>query len=71
MPLSLNPAATMPQASAPSREEAGGSMPTTTRMSGGPASTRHASIASRVHSASARSSMISPSISWRPSRVPA
>ncbi len=36
-----------------------------------PRATRQPRSASRVHSASARSSMISPSSSWRPSRVPA
>jgi hypothetical protein len=61
----------MQQASAPWREEAGGSMPTTMRRSAGAAGIRHASIVARDHSASGRSSMSSPSISWRPSRVPA
>ncbi len=61
----------MPHKSEPARAEAGGSMPTTMRISGGASLTRDASIIARVHSASARSSMMSPSISWRPSRVPA
>jgi hypothetical protein len=39
------------------------------RAKGGATATRQASIAARDHSASARSSMISPSISWRPSLV--
>ena len=40
------------------------------RLSAGAATTRALSIASRCHSASARSSISSPSSSWRPSRVP-
>ena len=71
MPSLLMPAATMPQASEPGLDDAGGSIPTAMRMSGGAAATRVCSIVPRDHSASGRSSMISPSISWRPSRVPA
>jgi hypothetical protein len=49
---------------------AGGSTATTMREQAGAASTRHASIIARDHSASVRSSTISPSSSWRPSCVP-
>ena len=54
----------------PRRPLAGGSTATTIRCSSGARSTRRASISSRLQSASARSSIHSPSISWRPSRVP-
>jgi hypothetical protein len=70
VPSSLRPAATRPHASARFVLDAGGSTATTMRASGGAAATRHDSIMARDHSASARSSMISPSISWRPSFVP-
>ena len=62
------PAAMMPQAEARLPADAGGSTATTMRRSAGAAATRAASIASRFHSASARSSISSPSSSWRPSR---
>ena len=64
------PSAPAPQASAPAREEAGGSTATTMRSQAGAAATRVSSMALRDHRASGRSSMTSPSSSCRPSRVP-
>ena len=60
----------MPHLSARLCEATGGSTATTMRASGGALSIRARSIMSRDHRASARSSTIAPSISWRPSRVP-
>jgi hypothetical protein len=70
MPFASRPAATMPQASAPGLCEAGGSTPMTMRASAGAYVTRARSMSARFHSASVRSSTISPSISCRPVRVP-
>ena len=66
------PAATMPQASAPGRDGAGGSIAdhdARERRRRRDARTPRSARASTMHPA--RSSMISPSISCRPSRVPA
>ena len=61
-----------PEASAPAREEAGGSTATTIRASAsGAQAMRAASSPGRGQRASGRSSISSPSSSWRPSRVPA
>src|SRR5215218_6677880 len=57
MPPASIPAAMMPQAEARRPADAGGSTATTMRRSAGGAAIRAASIASRFHRASARSSM--------------